>query len=233
VEVRVKIFQNRRSAGSKLARALEEHVETGPVVVALPRGGVPVADEIARAFDAPLDVLIVRKLGVPGHEELAMGAIATGEVRILNESILEQLNLGEEDIAQVEARERGELRRREARYRGSAPPVDVSNRAVIVVDDGIATGATMRAAVQSLRLRGAKRIIVATPVAPPDVVEWLTEDGITCVCLATPEPFYGVGAWYHDFSQTSDEEVEEILRRSNMPTTRGQAVGHTTPTQRR
>ena len=196
--------------GSELARRLEYKEDL--IVLALPRGGVPVGHEVARALDAPLDVFIVRKLGVPGHEELAMGAIASGGVRVINHDVLGWLPLPQKTIDQVAERERQELERREREYRGSRPPLDVRNKTVIVVDDGLATGSTMRAAVQALRKMQPRAIIAAVPVAAAQTCDEFRNEGIDLVCLRTPEPFQAVGLWYDDFSQTSDDEVHELLQ---------------------
>jgi predicted phosphoribosyltransferase len=182
-------------------------------VLALPRGGVPVALEVARALDAPLDVFVVRKLGLPGHEELAMGAIATGGVRVLNREVIDVHGVPPALIAAVGARENEELRRRERRYRGQRPPPDVRGRTVILVDDGLATGSTMRAAVLALRRLEPARIVVAVPVGDATTCEEFAADADEVVCARTPEPFGAVGLWYDDFSQTTDEEVRELLER--------------------
>jgi len=205
-------FQNRREAGELLALELAHHAdEKGCVVLALPRGGVPVAHEIARVLHLPLDVLVVRKLGVPGHQELAMGAIASGGIKLLNREILTALALSQAAVAEVERRELLELERRERSYRGNLPPLDVQGKSVILVDDGIATGSTIRAAIISLRQRGARYIVVAAPVAPDSVVEELRKLADEVVCVLRPREFGGVGWWYDDFSQTSDEEVHRLL----------------------
>ena len=196
-----------------MARRLAAYANRSDVVVlALPRGGVPVAFEVAQALHAPLDVFVVRKLGVPGHEELALGAIATGGVRVLNESVVDYLYMSDELIDQVTAREQKELQRREQLYRGSRPPIDVRGRTVIIVDDGLATGSTMRAAVQRLRQQQPATIVVAVPVGAQATCDSFQEEVDTiCVCATTPEPFDAVGLWYRDFSQTTDEEVRELL----------------------
>ena len=181
------------------------------LVLALPRGGVPVGFEVARALKAPLDVFIVRKLGVPGHDELAMGAIATGGVRVLNDDVVIPFELEPEVIDAVAAREEKELVRRERLYRGARPAPDVQGRTVILVDDGLATGSTMRAAVAALRKQGPARIVVAVPVAAPETCEEFKTEVDEAVCAATPRMFNGVGRWYEDFSQTTDEEVHELL----------------------
>jgi putative phosphoribosyl transferase len=206
------IFQDRREAGARLAEVLEPlHQQDDLLVLALPRGGVPVGYEVARALDAPLDVFVVRKLGVPGHEEFAMGAIASGGVRVFNEDVVERLDIDPDSIERVTRREQAELERREQLYRGGRPPAMLEGRTAILVDDGLATGATMRAAVQAVRKKGAKYIVVAAPVGSPRTCAQLEEEADAVVCAVTPEPFFGVGQWYDDFSQTSDEEVHDLL----------------------
>jgi predicted phosphoribosyltransferase len=205
------IFRDRRHAGQALASALERRAGDDVVVLALPRGGVPIAFEVASRLGAPLDVFVVRKLGVPGHEELAMGAIASGGVQVLSDDLIARLGIGKEAIARVAARERSELARRERTYRGDRPPLDVAGRVVILIDDGLATGATMKAAVAGLRQLGPKQIVVAVPVAAPESCAEVGELVDEIVCLVTPSPFWGVGNWYDDFSQTTDEEVRALL----------------------
>jgi putative phosphoribosyl transferase len=206
-------FRDRREAGRVLAGLLRHHAGRSDVLVlALPRGGVPVGHEVARALGAPLDVFLVRKLGVPGHEELAMGAIASGNVRVLNPDVVAMLRIPPDAIDAVAAREETELRRRERAYRGDRPPLDARGRVVVVVDDGLATGATMRAAAASLRRQGVARIVVAVPVAAAETCEALRAEVDEVVCAATPRPFDAVGAWYEDFTPTDDAEVREILR---------------------
>jgi putative phosphoribosyl transferase len=205
------IFRDRRHAGQALANALERRAGDDVVVLALPRGGVPIAFEVATRLGAPLDVFIVRKLGVPGHEELAMGAIASGGVQVLSDELIARLGIGKDAIARVAARERRELARREVAYRGDRTPLDVAGRTVILIDDGLATGATMKAAVAGLRQLGPKQIVVAVPVAAPESCQEVGELVDEIVCLVTPSPFWGVGNWYDDFSQTSDDEVRTLL----------------------
>lgn len=212
------LFHDRKDAGERLAARVSElkGIENA-VVLALPRGGVPVGAEVARRLGAPLDVLVVRKLGVPGLEELAFGAIARGGVRILKEDIIRAAGLTGSDIDEVVRREEEELRRREEAYRGDREPVDVQGRTAILVDDGLATGATMSAGVQGVRLLGAKEVIVAVPVAPPETCHDLKTVADECVCLYTPESFRAVGEWYEDFEPTSDEEVRELLEHASVP----------------
>lgn len=205
------VFRDRRHAGQVLAAALERYTDDDVVVLALPRGGVPIAFEVAARLGAPLDVYLVRKLGVPGHEELAMGAIASGGVQVLSDELIARLGIGAEAIARVAARERDELARREQAYRGDRPPLAVAGRTVILIDDGLATGATMKAAVAGLRKLGPRRIVVAVPVASPEACAEVGEQVDEIVCLVTPTPFWGVGNWYDDFSQTSDDEVRTLL----------------------
>ncbi|MEY2906633.1 MAG: hypothetical protein RLZZ408_1104 [Verrucomicrobiota bacterium] len=205
-------FRNRQEAGQLLALELAHYADRKDcVVLALPRGGVPVAHELSRALRIPLDILVVRKLGVPGHEELAMGAIASGGIRIINPHTLSALGITSAAVAEVERRELMEMERREKSYRGDRPPLDVRDKTVILVDDGIATGATIRAAIASLRQRGVRGIVVASPVAPDSVVDSLRSVAEEVVCVLKPRDFGGVGWWYEDFSQTSDEEVRGIL----------------------
>ena len=210
-------FRDRDEAGDLLGRELARRLERRDdvVVLALPRGGVPVAYGVARALDVPLDVFIVRKLGVPGHEELAMGAIASGGVRVLNRDVLDYMPVPQRMIDAVAAREQQELERREREYRGARPPLDVKDKTVIVVDDGLATGSTMRAAVAALRKMEPRRIIIAVPVAAESTCRDFRAEGIAddVVCLRTPEPFQAVGLWYSDFTQTSDDEVHALLSR--------------------
>ena len=207
--------KNRKVAGQALAEALLEYMERDDVIVlGLPRGGVPVAVEVAEALGAELDLMLVRKLGTPGQRELAMGAIASGGSRVMNEDVVRSLFISEEDIRQVEESERKELQRRERAYRGDRPRPVLANRCVILVDDGLATGATMRAAVDAVRQDGPAHLVVAVPVAPADTLEMLREQVDKLVCLAVPEYFRAIGLWYVDFSQVSDDEVRDILARA-------------------
>jgi len=209
-------FRDRAEAGRILARELGRYrADPNVVVLALPRGGVPVGFELARALEAPLDVFVVRKLGAPGHEELAIGAIASGGTRVLNEHVVREFGLDEGAIARAAATEQEELERREHAYRGDRGPVEVEGRTVILVDDGLATGATMRAAALALRARNPERLVVAVPVAAAQTCEEFRGDVDEVVCAVTPEPFLAVGAWYQDFSQTSDDEVRDLLERAN------------------
>jgi putative phosphoribosyl transferase len=208
------MFVDRVDAGRRLAVRLE-HLRGEPVVVlGLPRGGVPVAYEVAMALGAPLDVIVVRKLGVPFQPELGMGAIGEGGVRVLNERVVRMAGVSEDEIAVVEARERAELDRRARRFRGDRPRVPLAGRIAVVVDDGIATGSTARAACQVARAQGAAKVVLAVPVAPPDWEERIGADADELVCLATPEMFFAIGQFYDDFSQTADEEVTDCLERA-------------------
>lgn len=208
-------FRDRREAGRLLAAALDHlRGRDDVLVLALPRGGVPVGEEIARALGATLDVLTVRKLGVPGHEELAFGAVATGGRRVLNDDVVGRLGLGAETIESVAGRELDALRRQDLAYRGDRAAPPVSGRAVVLVDDGLATGATMRAAVAALRAAGDEgpaRVVVAVPVGPPDVCRALAAEADEIVCLRTPEPFVAVGLWYDDFGPTPDADIHRAL----------------------
>jgi predicted phosphoribosyltransferase len=207
------IYRDRRDAGRLLAEELTAYAGRPDVLVlALPRGGVPVGYEVAKALRAPLDVFLVRKLGLPGQEELAMGAIARGGVRIMNEEVVEAMGVTEEVIEDVSAREQRELERRERLYRDDRPFPEVSGRIVILVDDGLATGSTMRAAVAALRRRAPSRIIVAVPIGAATTCDELLEIADDVVCVQQPEPLRAVGLWYHDFSQTTDEEVHDLLQ---------------------
>ena len=209
-------FRDRTEAGQLLAERLSAYAgRPGVSVLALPRGGVPVGYEVARALEAPLDVFVVRKLGVPGHEELAMGAIASGGVCVLNDDVVQALRIPSRVIEAVAARELRELQRRERSYRGNRPSPEMSGRTVILVDDGLATGSTMRAAVAALRRLRPGRIVVAVPTAAPSTCEEFRHVADECVCDITPEPFHAVGLWYEDFSQTTDDEVRDLLKRAD------------------
>lgn len=208
-------FENRIQAGRLLGQALAEYSKRPDVIIlALPRGGVPVGFEIARMIDAPLDIMLVRKLGTPGQEELAMGAIASGGSCVLNPDIVAAIDISQETIGAAIVRERQELERRELAYRGEQPPPAVENRCVILVDDGLATGASMLAAVAALKQRNPASIVIAVPVAPAETVLRLQQEANDVVCLAMPEPFLAVGRWYREFSQTSDDEVKSLLERA-------------------
>jgi putative phosphoribosyl transferase len=205
-------FADRSAAGRQLGERLSHYAGRDDVVVlGLPRGGVPVAYEVARALRAPLDVFVVRKLGVPGHEELAMGAIASGGVRVLNDQVVAAAGIRHSEIEAVAERERSEVVRREHAYRGDREPIDLEGRTAIVVDDGLATGATMRAAVKALRERHAATIVVAVPTASAKTCADVGEIVDEIVCVHTPEPFMAVGLWYRDFTATSDDEVRTLL----------------------
>jgi putative phosphoribosyl transferase len=209
-------FQDRTEAGKLLAARLAKYAgRRETIVLALPRGGVPIAFEIARALNAPLDVFLVRKLGLPGHEELAMGAIATGGVQVLNRDLVSYLAIPPSTIDTVARQEQQELERREGLYRGDRPPPELKGATVILVDDGLATGSTMRAAIAALKKLEPGRIVVAVPVAPPSTVEELRKDVDEVVTVLTPQPFDGVGRWYRNFSQTTDEEVRTLLGRTH------------------
>lgn len=209
------IFRDRTEAGRRLAARLMNYANRPDVLVlALPRGGVPVAFEVATALHAPLDLFLVRKLGVPGHEELAMGAIATGGVRVLNDEVLRYLGVPGEVIDAVASKEQRELERRERLYRDDRPPPDVRGKTVILVDDGLATGSTMRAAAAALRQQQPAQIVIAVPVAAPQTCDEFRSEVDEIVCAVTPEPFHAVGLWYEDFSQTTDEEVRDLLERA-------------------
>jgi predicted phosphoribosyltransferase len=210
------LFRDRAEAGQQLAERLSGYKGRDDVLVlGLPRGGVPVAYEVAQALNAPLDVFLVRKLGLPGHEELAMGAIASGGIRILNEEVVSALNIPERVIEAVADQEAKELERRERAYRGDRPRAEMRGKLVILIDDGLATGSSMRAAVAGLLAQGPARIIVAVPTAPAETCALLAREVGEVVCLATPEPFYGVGLWYGIFEQTSDEEVRSLLEHAH------------------
>lgn len=205
-------FINRSEAGRLLGDALQSYADRSEVLIlALPRGGVPVGFEVAKALNAPLDLMLVRKLGVPGHRELAMGAIATGGARILNQDVIAMYNISAETIDQVAASEQSELQRRSQAYRDELPEPDLNNRCVILVDDGIATGATMRAAVAALRQAGPSEIVVAVPVGAPTTLNLLRNEADKVICLAVPDMLFSIGQWYSDFTQVSDEEVRDLL----------------------
>ncbi|MBM3147696.1 MAG: phosphoribosyltransferase [Actinobacteria bacterium] len=205
-------YADRRQAGTVLAeRLVGLKGRRDVLVLALPRGGVEVAYEVARALDAPLDVLVVRKIGAPGREELALGALATGDVLVLDERLARQFGVGGQELTALKERARVELERRERLYRGDRPPLDVAGKVVVLVDDGLATGSTMRAAVAALRTRRPLRVVVAAPVGPPPVCQIIREEADEVVCLLEPPAMYAVGSWYGDFSQTSDDEVRRLL----------------------
>jgi len=209
------LFRDRFEAGEFLGKLLTVKVkDRNPIVLALPRGGVPVGFEVARALNAEMDVFLVRKLGVPGHEELAMGAIASGGVRVLNEALIEELGLSSLIVDRITAREQQQIERRERLYREGRPALPFGHRTVILVDYGLATGASMLAAARALRAQQPERIIVAVPVASPETCEEFRQHVDEVVCAATPDPFYAVGVWYEDFSQTPDAEVRELLERA-------------------
>jgi putative phosphoribosyl transferase len=206
------LFEDRADAGRRLADKLTAYGNRNDVIVlALPRGGVPVAYEVARELDLPLDIFLVRKLGVPGQEELAMGAIASGDVRIINQDVVDALGISEETIDTVAQEEERELLRREQSYRDNRPPPDVRGRTVILIDDGLATGASMAAAVAGLRELHPAQIVIAVPTASAETCQAFAEQVDAIVCAETPHPFKAVGVWYDDFSQTTDEEVRELL----------------------
>jgi predicted phosphoribosyltransferase len=209
------LFHDRHDAGRQLAAALGDYAGRDDLVVlALPRGGVPVAYEVAQALGAPLDVFLVRKLGVPGREELAMGAIASGGVRVLNDEAVRILHIGPDVIDAVTREELLELERRERAYRDDRPAPEVRGKTVLLIDDGLATGSSMRAAVLALRRRHPARVVVAVPVGAPDTCAELKRVADDCVCARAPEPFAAVGVWYDDFTQTTDAEVRELLARA-------------------
>jgi putative phosphoribosyl transferase len=214
-------FADRQDAGIALAARLEHFKRRQDVVVlALPRGGVPVASEVARALGAPLDVFVVRKLGLPGHRELAMGAIASGGVRVLNDDVIGWYRVPEVVIDEVAREEGAELQRREHAYREGRPPVELRDRTVLLIDDGLATGSTMKAAVQAVRAHGPARIVVAVPVGAPETCGSLAAIADEVVCVRMPQHFAAVGLWYRDFSQTTDEEVRDLLRHQPQSATR-------------
>jgi putative phosphoribosyl transferase len=213
-------FRDRTDAGRRLALHLAKAgYRSVPdlLVLALPRGGVPVAYEVARELQAPLDVFMVRKLGLPGREELAMGAVASGGARVLNDDVVEALHVPEHVIDEAADRELREIERRERAYRDDRPPPEVRGKTVILVDDGLATGSTMRAAAQAVRQNAPKRLVVGVPVAARETCAAMRSEADDIVCVLMPEPFYGVGMWYQDFSQTTDDEVRKLLK---LPTAR-------------
>lgn len=204
-------FVDRHDAGRRLADRLISRRDEAPIILALPRGGVPVGAAVARALGAPLDVILVRKLGVPSRPELAMGAIGEGGVRVIDANMVERARVSDRDLRRVETRERAELQRRAVRYRGDRPPMQIEGRTVVIVDDGLATGASARAAIVVARARGAGRVVVAVPVAPPDTVTALGNQADEVISIETPPSMAAIGQWYEDFRQTSDEEVVELL----------------------
>lgn len=211
----IQILTDRRDAGRRLARELAAYSgRSDTIVLGLPRGGVVVAFEVAQALDAPLDVFLVRKLGAPGQEELAVGAIASGGVRVMNEDVVRALHLTESQIEAIAVREQAVLERRERLYRGHSEPLELAGKVVILVDDGLATGASMRTAIRSLKRHAPARVVVAVPTAPPETCAALGREVDETVCVMTPQPFYSIGSWYLDFSQTSDQEVVELLEKA-------------------
>jgi predicted phosphoribosyltransferase len=209
------VFEDRVDAGRRLAAKLMHYAgQPDVLVLALPRGGLPVAYEVATALGAPLDLLLVRKLGVPDQPELAMGAVATGNTRVLNEDIVRLLHIERQSIERITQRERAELLRRQQAYRGERPEPVLAGRTLILIDDGLATGATMRVAVAAVRQQRPHKVVVAVPVAPPETASLMSAEADELVCLMTPEPFRAVGQWYIQFDQTSDEEVRQILDRA-------------------
>ncbi len=210
-------FRDRGEAGRRLAAALERYAGRSKLLVlALPRGGVPVGYQVARALNAPLDVMLVRKLGVPGHEELAMGAIAPGGIRILSDEVIAAFAVTERDIAAIAAREQEELDRREEAYRDGRPHPIIRDRTVVLVDDGLATGSTMRAAAVAIRVQEPAHLVVAVPVAPAETCAALKREADEVICLISPEPFFAVGNWYEDFAQVDDDEVHQLLERATL-----------------
>ncbi|MFW6331419.1 MAG: phosphoribosyltransferase [Gemmatimonadota bacterium] len=211
-------FRDRADAGRSLAEDLRAYADREDVLVlGLPRGGVPVAYEVARSLGAPMDVFLVRKLGVPGQEELAMGAIASGGVRVLNQDVVAQLGITDDTVARVAAEEQEELERRERTYRAGRPELDLEGRTVLLVDDGLATGSTMRAAANAVRSHRPRELVIAVPVAEPEICESFRDLVDTVVCSLTPHPFRAVGLWYERFDQTTDDEVRTLLERADAP----------------
>ena len=206
------VFRDRRNAGRRLAQRCDRFSgQPGPIVLALPRGGVPVAYEIARRLTAPLDVFVVRKLGVPGRAELAMGAVASGGIEVVDHRLIALLGVSRAAFEAVEARERAELERRDRVFHAQRPLLDVAGKIAILVDDGLATGATMAAAIDAVRSRDPARVVAAVPIAPPEICDALTDRADEVICLVTPTRLLAVGAWYEDFAQTTDDEVTELL----------------------
>jgi predicted phosphoribosyltransferase len=209
------LFLDRTEAGRVLASRLSQFAQSKDVVIlGLPRGGIPVAFEVARTLNIPLDVFVVRKLGVPGQEELAMGAIASSGIRVVNRTVVDALGITIQEIDRAAAEERAELERRELEYRNGRPMIDVRDRTAILVDDGLATGSSMRVAAMALRKKAPARIVIAVPVAAPSTCEELESEAEEVVCAVTPESFRAVGEWYRDFRQTSDQEVRDLLQRA-------------------
>jgi len=209
------IFENRRDAGKQLAKELSEFKgQNDAIVLGLPRGGIPVAYEVAKALELPLDVFIVRKLGVPGQPELAMGAIASGDIKVMNESVVRNAGISDQQIEEVAQKEKEELKKREKAYRGARPDIDLQGKTVLIVDDGLATGASMRAAISALREHNPKKIIAAIPTAPRDTCQEFESEVDQIICLRTPSPFWGVGGSYQNFSQTTNEEVRTFLNKA-------------------
>ncbi|WP_292382125.1 phosphoribosyltransferase [Methanosarcina sp. UBA289] len=209
------LYKDRVDAGKRLAKELSKYANRSDVLIlALPRGGVPVAFEVAKELNVKMDVFIVRKLGVPGNEELAMGAISSDNIRVLNEDVVRSFQIPERVINMVAENELRELERRERAYRGDRPKPEISGSTVILIDDGLATGATMRAAAAALKIKNPEKIVVAVPTGAPDTCELFRREVDEVICVATPEPFYGVGAWYGNFSQTTDEEVCDLLNKA-------------------
>ena len=210
------IFKDRRDAGKQLAKELSDFKgQDDAIVLGLPRGGVPVAFEVAKALNLPLDVFIVRKLGVPGQPELAMGAIASGGIQVLNDSVVRRAGISESQIEDVAQQEKEELKQREKAYRGARPNIDLQGKTVLLVDDGLATGASMRAAISALREHNPDKIILAVPTAPTDTCQEFKPEVDQIICLRTPTPFWGVGGSYQNFSQTTNEEVRELLNKAD------------------
>jgi putative phosphoribosyl transferase len=217
-------FRDRKEAGQRLATKLSIYANRLDVlVIGLPRGGVPVAAQVAKVLHVPIDICLVRKLGVPGHKELAMGAIASGGVRVLNDDVLSRLKISSKTIDEVTASELQELQRRDRVYRGDRPPLEVCNRTVILVDDGLATGSTMRAAISAIKEQHPQRIVVAVPVAAPDICQEIGEIVDEVVCAKISDPLYAIGIWYEDFTQTTDTEVCKLLQK-NSPSSNSTSV---------